>query len=466
MELIVNNARQALVQSGVRSGDYLLVAVSGGIDSTVLLDVLHQLQTELHYKLHLVHFDHALRPESRADSRFVVEQARDRELPCSVERRDVGEYARAQKLSIEEAGRRLRYVFFEQAAHRIGAAFIALGHHAEDQAETVLLRLLRGSGTTGLGAMEVVRDGRYVRPLLGVRRREIEEYAREWALSYREDSSNRDLRFMRNRVRSELLPLLKEYNPNIAETLNRTARLLKDEDQLLSQLAQEAINAVICERYNNKIALDSTVLLNYHIALQRRVVRLVLQGLSATEGSFNFAVVEQVLSGIKSGDRRLRELGGKLRGQGIRSRYVLRWGRRPEIECTLAIPGAAALAGHGAEVSAEIISVEEFVRIRGTLGGEQVAFDADRLGRQVQLRSVQKGDRFQPLGMKGRKKVSDLLTDVKWPKILRDEILVLARDGEIAWVVPLRTGHRFKVDSTTRSVALCQFKRRVDDCAT
>lgn len=462
MEAIVESTRQVVRQVGLAAGDCLIVAVSGGIDSMVLLDILDRLRAELCFRLHLVHLDHGLRSESRADSYFVAAEALRRGLPCSVERQDVEVYAREERLSLEEAGRRLRYAFFDEVLRQTGALFVALGHHADDQAETVLMRLLRGSGATGLGAMELVRDGRYIRPLLGVHRRAIERYAQQRGLTSREDPSNRDSRFLRNRVRCELLPLLKEYNPNIAETLNRTARLLKDEDHLLIELAEKALTTVVFESYNDKIALDSTGLLDYHIALQRRVVRAVLQRLAAAEKPFDFSAVEQVLGWIRTGDERLRELGGGLRCQGSGSRYFFCRGRRPQIACSLEIPGAVILAGHGVEIRAEIVSVEHFEQIRNELGGEQVAFDADRLGERLQLRSVQPGDRFQPLGMVGHKKLSDLLIDAKWPKILRDEVLVLTRDEEIAWVAPLRSSHAFRVDAATSRIALCQFRRWAD----
>ncbi|MEE3258972.1 MAG: tRNA lysidine(34) synthetase TilS [Candidatus Latescibacterota bacterium] len=463
MKSIVDNARLVLQQVGVGVDDYLLVAVSGGIDSMVLLDVLDRLRVELGYPLQVAHLDHALRPESPADRDFVVDEVRRRDLPCVADRRDVEACARDEKLSPEEAGRHVRYAFLDEVARRVGATYIALGHHADDQAETVLMRLLRGSGTTGLGAMEVVREGRYLRPLLGVWRAEIEAYAHERDLAYREDLSNRDRRYLRNRVRWELLPLLRQYNPNISAALNRTSRLLKDEDHLLAELAQEALTAVVCERYNDKITLDSIRLVDYHIAVQRRVVRVVLQGLSATESPFDFSPIEQVLGWIGGGDERLRELGGGLRGQGSAGCYILRRGPRPKVEYSLALPGVVALAGHGVEIHSEIVPAEHFARVRGELGGAKVAFDADRLGQEVLLRSPRQGDRFQPLGMAGHKKLSDFLIDAKWPKISRDEVLVLARGEEIAWVAPLRISHAFRVDSATRRIALCQLRRAEDD---
>ena len=453
MEAIVASVRQVLQEAGLQTDAGLVVAASGGVDSTVLLDVLDGLG----YRLHVAHLDHALRPDSAADSRFVTDEAKRRGLPCSVERRDVRAYARTEGLSLEEAGRRQRYAFLDQVADRVRAEFIALGHHADDQAETVIMRLLRGSGATGLGGMEIAREGRYLRPLLRVRRAEIKKYARQRGLRYREDPSNRDPRFLRNRVRRELMPLLESYNTKIAEVLNRTAALLKAEDDLLAELTQEALDTVICERCNDKVALDSTRLLTYHIAMQRRMLRAVLQGLAATENPFDFVRIEQVRSWIGAGDKRLQVLGAGLTGQGCGTRYILRRGRRPPVARCLDIPGVLVLREYGVKIRVQVVSPEHFDKAQ--LGGAQVALDADRLGERVQVRSLRPGDRFQPQGMEGHKKLSDFLIDAKWPKISRDEVLVLTRGEEIAWVAPLRSSHAFRIKSTTSRIALCTLRR-------
>ena len=456
MKSMVDKVRAVLDLAGVTVGDRLLVAVSGGVDSMVLLDVLDRLRGDIDFQLHLAHLDHALRSESPTDREFVATQARRRGLPCASERRDVA--AAADGRSLEEAGRLVRYTFLDEVAQAVGASHIALGHHADDQAETVLMRLLRGSGSRGLGAMDSVRDGRYLRPLLEVWRGEIETYARERNIFYREDASNRDRRFLRNRVRGELLPLLRQYNANISAVLNRTARLLKDEDALLAELTQEALTAVVCERCSDKIILDSKRLVDYHIAVQRRVVRAVLKGLSTAEGPFDFVMVDRILSYIATGDERLRELGSGIRSQGCGNGYIFRSGHRPEIACPLALPGVVELPGHGAEVHCEIVPVAHFDHIKGELGGAVVVFDADRLGEQVCLRSPRPGDRIQPLGMSGHKKLSDLFTDCKWPRILRDEVLVLTCGEEIAWVAPLRCSHAFRVDAATVRIAVCRLR--------
>ncbi len=252
------------------------------------------------------------------------------------------------------------------------------------------------------------------------------------------------------------MPLLKSYNPNIAEVLNRTAALLKAEDDLLAKLTQEALDTVVCERCDDKVALDSTRLLSYHIAMQRRVLRAALQGLAAADGPFDFARVEQVRGWIGAGDKRLRVLGAGLRGQSCGTRYILRRGQRPPVAGGFDIPGALVLREHGVKIRVQVVSPEHFDKSQ--LGGAQVALDADRLGAWVQVRSLRPGDRFQPLGMEGHKKLSDFLIDAKWPKISRDEVLVLTQGEEIAWVAPLRSSHAFRIKSTTRRIALCTLR--------
>lgn len=159
---------------------------------------------------------------------------------------------------------------------------------------------------------------------------------------------------------------------------------------------------------------------------------------------------------IEADDQRLRVLGAGLRGQGCGTRYILRRGQRLPVACSFDIPGVLVLREHGVKIRVQVVPSEHFDKAQ--LGGAQVALDADRLGAQVQVRSLRPGDRFQPLGMEGHKKLSDFLIDAKWPKISRDEVLVLARGEEIAWVAPLRSSHAFRIQSTTRRIALCTLR--------
>lgn len=442
-------------EARLEAGETLVVAVSGGLDSAVLLDVLNHLRDRLGIGLHAAHFDHRLRPGSAADSQFAAGLARARGLPCTCGAGDVAGHARSHKLSLEAAGRLLRYRFLDEVAQATGSRHIALAHHANDQAETVLLRLLRGSGTGGLAAMSSVRQERYVRPLLEVERPVLETYARECRLEFREDPSNRDLRFVRNRVRGELLPHLQQrYNPAIVRVLGRTAQVLRDEDQLLDQLAQQALQTVLCEQSGRKIVLAAQPLLDYHIAVQRRIVRMLFE--ARGEGPFDFAHVEAVLQRAGRPDSGLYSLGAGWRMQRAADRLILRRGTFPAVEMALRVPGQVPIPTHGCTLATQLLPAGCFSALKDRLGGWRAALDASQTGTRLLLRSPRPGDRFQPLGMSGRKKLSDLLIDRKWPRILRDEILLLICGDQIAWVAGLGPGHLFRVRESTRQILLAE----------
>ncbi|NKB71124.1 MAG: tRNA lysidine(34) synthetase TilS [Candidatus Latescibacteria bacterium] len=443
-------------ETRLEPGHGMVVAVSGGVDSMVLLDLLYRLQGELRMGLHVAHLDHQLRIESAADGEFVAHSARERGLPYTVESRDVADCARANGWSLEDAGRRLRYQFFEQVAVASGSVLIALGHHADDQAETVLWRLLRGSGTTGLSAMEPVRQDRYIRPLLTFERAAIERYATESKVGFRQDESNADTRFVRNRVRAGLIPYLKRsYNPNIIQVLNRTANVLREEDRLLEELAQTALEAVVCARSVGKFVLDAGLILDYHIALQRRVAKLVLQGLSACEGPFDFAHVEALLQIWRQPDSGLRQLAGDIWAQRAGGRILLRRGRSKAVAGLLRVPGQTFIPERQLVLNCRLLAGENPDQVKASLGGQKAAFDADSFSGELAFRSLRPGDRFRPLGMGGHeKKLSDFLVDSKVPRISRDEILLVTCNKEIVWVVGMRPSHAFRLRSDSSSLLL------------
>jgi tRNA(Ile)-lysidine synthase len=451
-------------QTILAQGEKVVLAVSGGLDSMVLLDLMDRLRREMEIELHVAHLDHRLRPESAADSLFVAREADRRGLPCTCGSLDVAGYARRERLSLEDGARRLRYRFLDEVARETGAGKIALGHHAGDQAETVVMHLLRGSGARGLGGMETLRQGRYLRPMLEFERGALEEYAREASLDFREDSSNADLRFVRNRIRHRLMPQLQRYNPGIVGTLQRTASLLREEDDFLEIVAGEALeNATWKEGIPGcgpgKIALDASRLLGYHIAVQRRIVRKLLQGLSTREGPFDFDHVERVLGVARRPDSGLHTIAAGLAVQ--RAGELLIVGRLEGVsaEGVICIPGETAVPEGGISLHAKRMPASCFSAIKLGLGRNRAVFDAALLGTELCFRNPCPGDRFQPLGMTGHKKLSDFFIDRKWPRLLRDELLLLTRpDGEIVWVVGLRPGHSFRVRPDTQEIVLVEWR--------
>jgi len=257
-------------------GDRVLVAVSGGVDSVVLLYALRELQKSEKLSLAVAHFDHAIRTDSAADAEFVKKLARSLKLRYYSERADVPAYAKAQKLSLEVAARTLRYQFFERIAKAHDFKKIALGHTLNDQAETLLMRLLRGAGLEGLSGIPPVRPSgelTYIRPLIECTRDQIVAFAQAHKLSWREDPTNYDTTIARNKIRHELIPILKEYNPKVLEALGRTARLLAQAAHVLDCQAEQALATLIASESAQGLALDLKDLMAMPEYLQALVLR-------------------------------------------------------------------------------------------------------------------------------------------------------------------------------------------------
>ncbi|MDP6779228.1 MAG: tRNA lysidine(34) synthetase TilS [Candidatus Latescibacteria bacterium] len=434
------------------SGDVVVVGVSGGPDSVTLLDVLHRLREEWDLDIHVAHLDHRLRgPESDADAEFVASLAARLDLGYHGGAEDVAELSRREAYSLEEAARIARIGFLEKVRQQTGGNRIALGHTRSDQAETLLLRLLRGSGRRGLGAMQPVRDGVWVRPLMDTTRSQVEAYVSLRGLEARQDSSNRDTRFVRNRVRMDLLPHLeRDYNPSIERILAQTAEVLQCEEELLDGLAQETLEKAVCHSGKWKLVLDASRVFGYHISIQRRVCRSALLALGGGPDALSYGTVERIvrLSGQPSGAVQVEAELSVHRGSNwlIFSRPV------PDFRAPVALGGTTQVPALGATLRGRIRPAQEVRSRLRTFGPVRACFDLDRLEGQLLLRNRRPGDRFRPFGSLGTRKVSDFLIDTQVPRPLRDGIPLLLCGDTVAWVVGLRTAQPFSVTEHTRRV--------------
>jgi tRNA(Ile)-lysidine synthase len=460
---VLTKIKQALTDRCLwAKGEPLLVGVSGGPDSVALLDALAQLQPEFG-PLTVCHLNHQLRgAASDADEEFVRYQAARYGVRAEVRARDVQQLASERKISVEMAAREARLDFFQEVAHATGIWKIALAHTADDQAETVLLRLIRGAGREGLSAMEPLARQRntlvLVRPMLRMWRAEVENYLREQKLSCREDATNRDVDFLRNRVRHTLLPLLeREFNLGIKPVLLRTAEILGEEEAFLDALADEELRG--CADGELLRAQDLMLL---DTALQRRVVRRWLaQWLPLSELAFERVEAVLRMAAESAGSAQVevakdvsvvREYGALhcLSAAAVESQPPLGG------EELLPVPGTVESASWGWWFSAEVVSRDEWESaMRTGLSAESLVafFDVTALcAAPLAVRGWRDGDRFQPLGMSEEKKLQDFFVDEKVPRSQRDRVPLVLCGGRIAWVVGHRIAEWAKVIEVTKNI--------------
>lgn len=433
--------------------DKVIVACSGGPDSVALLHLLNQIKENYDLKLIVAHINHKLRgQESDEDERFVKRLAQELKLNFHTRSFDVAKIARRKKLSIEEAAREVRYQYLDKLAQRLKASKIALGHNADDQAETVLMRLIRGTGALGLTGMSIVR-GKIIRPLLQIKREEIEEFLKEQNLDFRIDSSNLRQDYLRNRIRLKLLPHLKRnYNPKIIDILNRTASILSAQEDYLEKKILKEFGRV-AKSQKEKISLDLDKLFSYDIFLQREILRLAIDQLEGGVFKTGFSQIERILSLAqqrKAGRRVF--LSQNILAEVSASRLNLYKVKKTEKDQPIDFPGIAVLERFGIRLDSEIIKKGN-LKEKPYSKDEMTAFlDWDKLKPPFVLRNPWTGDRFNPLGMKGTKSLKDFLTDLKVPRYEKEKALVLTSKNRIVWVLGYRIADQFKVQKNTREI--------------
>jgi tRNA(Ile)-lysidine synthase len=444
----------------------LLIGVSGGPDSVCLLHTLDQLRDELGIELYVAHLNHMLRgAESDADAEYVLELTHRLGIPATIESRDVNAYRKRQHCSLEEAAREVRYAFFANVAQAIAADTVAVGHTADDQVETILLHLIRGSGTFGLRGMQPLTVWRstsgfplrVIRPLLGTDREETEAYCRACGLAPRWDSSNRSPAHLRNRIRLELIPLLKSYNPNIKAALRRTAHILAAEGEFWQGESLHLGEDVVQEQPNG-IAIDNRAFSSLPIVLKQHLLLSALKRLLGNSERVGFVHIEGLLKALDSPAGKRLSLPGGLVFYGDYQRSTIAKGAMdcsfPALqgERQLSIPGKSEFCGW--QVSASILEPPvEASEAQGT----KAYLDLDACGQCLLIRGRKSGDRFQPLGMESPKKLQDFMVDAKIPRILRDRIPIVCSPQHIIWVVGYRIDHRVRLTPQTKRILHLEF---------
>lgn len=437
----------------LQSGDRVLVAVSGGPDSVCLLSVLHALAKKFNLSLHVAHLDHMFRgAESAEEASFVADLARDLGIPATIEKFDVPAFCRERGLSPQEGARTVRYGFLQQTARGANAARIATGHIADDQAETFLMRLMRGAGVSGLSAIPPVRDN-IIRPLIDATRKEVLEHLRSLRREFKTDPSNAKPLYTRNRIRLEVLPVLKRFNPRIVETLAQEASLLRDENEAVEDyLASIAENASL--RQDETLSVKRNAFDTLPPAFRRRLLLRIVDMAGADPTVLSRGQIEEALAFMLTAQTgRTMDLPHGTTITREYDRFVFSAGpAQAEFSHPLAVPGATPVPELGLEIEASVTDG----LVEGPEDGIylwQAVFDYDKMGPHLVLRNRRTGDWFCPAGMGGRhKKIQDYFVDEKVPRRKRNTVPLLCSGVDILWVVGQRTDNRFLPGPDTKKM--------------
>ncbi len=452
LEQIEKNIRE---RGLFRRGQRILAAVSGGVDSMVLLHALNELSKKHRWKLAVAHFNHKLRGRSSdADERFVRNAAKKFRLKFVSESADVQKFAKQGGLSIEMAARKLRHDFLARAAARLKIPTVALAHHADDQVETFFLRLLRGAGGEGLAGMKWKNNSpgnpkiKLVRPLLDHAKSALSMFAKEHQISFREDATNAVLDYQRNRIRRELLPLLRRYQPALDKTILRVMEVIGADAEFVSQAAKDWLASRPGKSFGG-----------LEVGVQRRCLQagLLSRGLSPDFDLIEFLRVNpgRAIS-VAPGLSAFRDGSGQI---NLRREAAAEFDPNQKLVRLSHAKGEVVFDGAQVKWSSMPFSAG-LSPSTPKRNPQREFFDADKIGAKIFLRHWQPGDRFQPIGMSRAVKLQDLFTNAKIPRDERHRLIVATTaGGEIFWVERLRLGERFKLDSRTSSRLKWQWLR-------
>lgn len=442
--------------------DRVLVGVSGGPDSMALLYFLYCLKSQYSLYIHAAHLNHMLRgQESEEDTSYVEDFCRRFDIPCSVRYMDVHEISENEGLSLEEAGRKARYDFFLDATHEINATRIALAHNMNDQAETILMRLMRGTGLDGLGGIKPIRDGLYIRPLIHTPRWEIENYCRENNINPRIDSTNLLAVYARNKVRLELIPYIKEnYNPNIESTLSSMAELLSDDIDFFNGYVGTLYKEVAVEN-SNRVSVDIKQVNLLHDSIKSRIIRRAVEQVKGDLTGIESRHIELILSIMASGSTgNAVELPG-----GIKARIsygnveiLIPEEEKPHgFSYRLTVPGSTCIPEVDGMIETEVTD-----RIFDSYDSNRFvkSFDYDKIKGNLIVRTRKNGDYIVPLGLQGSKKIKELFIDCKVPREKRDSVPIICDGDNIVWIVGYKMSEIYKVDNNTKKI----LKLKYMDC--
>lgn len=483
--MIKDKVKNTIINNGlIEKGEHIVIGLSGGPDSVCLFHLLYQLKEELDIKLYAVHINHGLRPGAAdADQKYVESLCKDYEVPCHTFSFDVNKIAKVARISSEDAGRHVRYRSFFKVAGKIavenrGTVKIAVAQNMNDQAETVLMRIMRGTGTDGLCGIEYQRaqkdKGIIIRPLLDIAREEIEKYCSENHLCPQIDLTNLKPIYTRNKIRLGLLPYLREnFNPNIMSALNRLSKIAKEDKDYFSKIVEEFIGENVTQNEQDRIGISIDTLCKEHPAIRHRVILRLLEriGLSKDISAAHLEQADRLLL-----DRKTSLSMDFSAGFAMKISYDMVYFFKKSEKETEPIKSEYEINTEGIT---EILELNSYIEAKTVMRQDwknkeknkknnnkkiacQLSFDKIEKNRcKPVIRTRRQGDYIIPLGMRGRKKLQDFFVDEKYSNEDRDRIPLLCLGSEVVWVIGSRINENYKVEDKTERIILLEYSSKL-----
>jgi len=452
----------------IKSGDKILVALSGGPDSVCLLNILFALKEELNIEISAAHLNHLLRGEdSFKDEEYVIDMCNKMGIRCFVKRVDINSYSKEYKLSSEMAGRNVRYDFFDEIIKKEGFSKIATAHNANDQAETILFRMMRGTGLEGLGGIKSCRDNKIIRPILCLNREEVEKYIEIQNLNPRIDKTNFEKIYNRNKIRLDILPYMKEnFNEDIIQTLNRMSLLLQKDNEFLEKLALNLYNkcCMECDDY----FIIKKEMFKEEESIVNRVLRNAVTKYSKSNYDFEMKHIYIISELAKMTSGKTIDLPNKIYAENIYGDIYIKSrmkeyhmnNKKEKVILSKDNVNKNIIEFNKFNIEFSVMRNCENDDINLNQGNLTQYFDFDKINDSISIRNRKDGDKIIPLGMNGNKKIKDIFIDMKIPKEERDNIPILCFDEKVAWIIGIRTSEEYKVVNKSKNILKIVIRRK------
>lgn len=456
--MVIEKIKQTIDRENlIENKDKILVALSGGPDSVCLLHALKKLETYYNIKIYAAHLNHKIRGmEAQKDALYAAKLCDELGIQFFVKAVDVPAFAKEMKMTLEEAARQIRYNMLFEVKSKISADKIAVAHNLDDQAETVLMRLIRGTGITGLKGMDYKREDGVIRPLMDTKKAKIVSYCEANNLKPRIDHTNLEIEYTRNKIRLKLLPYIEqEFSPHIKETISRMSNVLREDSEYLDNETQKIFDKEILEHNDDRIRLDFEELKVMHPSLAKRLIRLSIKTVLGTLEGIENVHIEDVLMLIKSPKNQLKLnlpkglMVYKASDGLIFTMKEISFENR-SFNYILKSDGYIDIDEIDLHIESKIMTKERCMML--PTGQYTKAFDLDKIKGELIVRSKLDGDRMKPMGLGGTKKLKDIFIDLKIPREKRNMIAVLCDDSGILWVIGHKISEDYKIDENTKTV--------------